>query len=191
MSQVMSENIVSMVETLMVNVANPFMSKVTQEEVQLCWDICKEESNDRFTPEVQAAAQRLIDEEGVTCDDISDFSKALFMIDCVTSPPIRKQCRSGMRACDTFVQNGKVIDILPNYTTNTHVKHEKIEKEYVVLVVLGRAVLRLHGHVLDEGIAPLDSEGRELSNTRRAELFSTMGEVYLGLPGSSESEVSQ
>ena len=116
-----------MVETLMVNLVNPFMSKVTQEEVQLCWDICKEESNDRFTPEVQAAAQRLIDEEGVTCDDISELSKALFMIDCVTSPPIRKQSRSGMRACDTFVQNDKVMDILPNAnsltTTHVLVKH--------------------------------------------------------------------
>lgn len=169
MSQV-SENIVSMVETLMVNVANPFMSKATQEEVQLCWDICKEESNDRFTPEVQAAAQRLIDEEGVTCDDISDFSKALFMIDCVTSPPIRKQSMSGMRACGTFVQNNKV----------------KIEKEYVVLVVLGRAVLRLHGHVLDEGIAPLDSEGRELSSTRRAKLLRAVGEAYFGIPAFGE-----
>ena len=111
-----------MVAKLQEDVVHPLMSKVP-EEAQLCWDILVKEGdglrtreNEDYlsTPDVQEAARRLMDEEGVTSADTSDFSKALFVVDCLTSAPIRKQDRSKMLARNTFVdKNTEVMDILP------------------------------------------------------------------------------
>lgn len=95
-----------------------FMSKVTGGEEQLSLGVLAkhglgdpgntETENHLDTPEVRAAAKRLIDEERITCDDIriSELSKALFLIDCVTSPTIRPQSRQKLWASKTFVHSG-------------------------------------------------------------------------------------
>ena len=188
-------------ENLLVNFVDPFMSKVPEEDVHLCWGILVEEGynpgtreneDHLFTLRVLQAALRLKDQ--VTCDDIAKLTEIVFMIDSMTSAAItRRKDRSKMWARNTFVHRntGELTDILlAMYKDDEskigrhhtqHVKHDKIKEVYAVMIILGRAVLRLHGHVLDKAIAPLDSEGHELSIDRRAELFHTMGEFH-GIP---------
>lgn len=186
----------SMVALILLNVVDPFMSKVTQEEVQLCWGILVKEGDDPgtrenedhlFTLDVQEAAKRLMD--SVSCDDISLLTKAVFLIDCATSAPIRKQQRSKMWARNTFVHKntGMVTDILPD--SAAHSKHKKIGKAYATMVVLGRAILRVHGVFCDKGIAPLESEGHESTNYGREKLFREMGENCLGIPWFTENKM--
>lgn len=77
MSQVMSQAALDAVVAHLLQ--NPFMSKVTEENKQLCWDILATEGDDPgtrqsedhlFTPAVQEAAQRLMDEEGVSSTEL-------------------------------------------------------------------------------------------------------------------------
>lgn len=50
----------------------------------------------------------------------------------------------------------------------------------------GRAVLRASGHVLDRGIAPIDSSGHELSDADRSDFLQRAGKKWLLLPRFSE-----
>lgn len=88
-----------MVATVMTNVVDPFMKKVLEEEVDLSWGMLVEDGKDagektddkhRDTPAVREAARRLVEVEKVTCREISLLTKAMFLIDCITSAAIRK-----------------------------------------------------------------------------------------------------
>lgn len=149
------------------------------------------------TPAIQAAAQILKD-SGVTCKDICLMSVALYIIDWFTSAVVRMQDKSNLIAWKTVVVKYDVetlLDVLPDHCKNdysamqgpggmiaTHAKHPMIEEPYAVLAVLGRALLRLHGRVLDEQIAPLDEHGQAMAGPARLNLFRRAGWDFLGIP---------
>lgn len=100
-----------MVTSLIKDMLEPIMELVGQ-DVDLCWEVLKKEGKNPgasenedhlFTPEIKAAAQRLKD-KGVTCEDLSLFSAALYIIDSFTSACIRKQDKTEMWAMNTFVR---------------------------------------------------------------------------------------
>lgn len=195
-----------MVNTLMSNAVSVIMENVHDEDIMLCSSILKKEAmyagtrkdeENLQTSDVQKAAQRLKD-KGVTCQDISLMSVALYIIDSFTSACISRQDKSNLLARNTFVvEDGhdRVIDILPSHCKNdysamqapggmiaTHAKDAMIEKPYAVLVVVGRALLRLHGEILDDQVAPLDAKGRMISNCGGLKLFNRVGRDFLGIP---------
>lgn len=152
------------------------------------------------TEEVKSVARRLIDEENVTCDEASELTKMVFLVENFTSPPIRMKNKRGLQACHTFIHptDGLLKDIITNRIKDddalartgvlvlTHRKHEMIKEVYAVMVVLGRAVFRLHGCVLDKGICPLDSLGHELNDGNRTQLLKSAGMWFLGLSDFTE-----
>lgn len=151
------------------------------------------------TPAIQEAAQKLKD-NGVTCKDISLMSVALYIIDSFTSAVLRMQDKSNLIAWKTVVvkEEGDVetlLSVLPDHCKNdysamkgpggmiaTHAKHPMIQEPYAVMVVLGRALLCLHGRILDEQVAPLDEHGQMMSTDRRRALFNRAGRDFLGIP---------
>lgn len=192
---------------LMEEVVDPFMKLVPKGDVLLCLGLLEKEglgepgtrtdAEHLFTPEVREVALKL--KGKVTCLQIRDFIAAVFMVDCVSSKPVRKQARKLMWALHTFVHKHtkKLCDRLPNpdrtkngaallkagrYTIK-HEKDELIKEAYAVMVVLCRAVLRRHGHYVDKVVAPLDEEGHELSERARNKLFKEIGMNTLGSRG--------
>lgn len=200
----------NMVASLMKKVVRPFMLKIPGEYRELCWDVLVKEglgepgkrtNEDHLkTPEIQAAARYVTspdrEELRVTCKDVSLLSAALCMIDFVTSSPVRRQARYGQYARNTLVHkhDGRLTDVLPDHGKNAktkrkegiktirHIKHRMIEKEYAVLVVLGRAVLREHGCALDKTIGPLNSKGEMFGTSKRSSLLTKMGVEHLHIP---------
>lgn len=199
-----------MVASLMEKVVKVFVSKIPEAYRNLCWDVLVKEglgepgtrtNEDHLkTPAVQAAARYVTSpdrkELQVTCKDVSLLSAALCIIDSVTSSPVRRQAKYGQFARNTLVHkhDGRLTDVLPDHGKNAktkrkegiktirHIKHRMIEKEYAVLVVLGRAVLREHRFKLDKTIGPLSSKGEMFGETRRSSLFKKMGEQHLHIP---------
>ena len=189
----------------------PFMKLVPEGGVQLCLGLLEKEglgepgtrpdAEHLFTPEVQEVALKL--KENVTRLRIRDFTASVFAVDCVSSKPVRKQARKMMYAQHTFVHkySNKLCDRLPNpdltkngvallkagrYTIK-HEKDELIKEAYAVMVVLCRAVLRLHGHFVDPVVAPHDEEGHELSDRARNKIFQEIGKRDLGIPRFGEN----
>ncbi|CAM9203545.1 unnamed protein product, partial [Ectocarpus sp. 8 AP-2014] len=202
-----------MVKSLIIDIVDPIMEKVGQ-DVGLCWEVLKKEGKNPgtreneehlFTPEIEAAAQRLKD-KGVTCEDISLFSAALYIIDSFTSACIRKQDKTEMWAMNTFVRHDligieadRLVDILPYDCKNgyalrksdggmiaLHAKNRLIERAYATMVVVGRARIKLEGYVLDEQNGPLDAKGQMINSTRRFRLFTRISEEFFGLPRLNE-----
>ena len=196
---------------LMREVIDSFMILVPKGGVTLCLGLLEKEglgepgtrtnADHLYTQEVQAVAREF--KKKVTCLQIKDFSASVFMVDCVSSKPVRKQERKLMWALHTLVHKHtkKLCDRLPDpdltkngasllkagrYTIK-HEKDELIKEAYAVMVVLCRAVLRLHGHYVDKVVAPLDEEGHELSDRARDKLFKEIGKKYLGLPRFGEN----
>lgn len=145
-----------------------------------------------YTEKVRAIAQRLIDEEGVTCDYASEVTKFVFLLDRFINVPIRRGNHEAMRARDTFFDpDGVLKDFIWNRIKDDHGKqklsvihwkHEKITDAYVLMVVFLRAVFRLHGHQLDDEIFPLDSYGHKMDQHNRGQFIKTAGQWFLGLP---------
>ena len=202
-----------MVTSLIKDILKPIMELVGQ-DVDLCWEVLKKEGKNPgarenedhlFTPEIKAAAQRLKD-KGVTCEDISLFSAALYIIDSFTSACIRKQDKTEMWAMNTFVRQDligieadRLVDILPYDCKNgyalrksdggmiaLHAKNRLIERAYATMVVVGRARIKLEGYVLDEQNGPLDAKGQMINSTRRFKLFTRISEEFFGLPRLNE-----
>lgn len=197
-----------MVTSLIKDMLKPIMELVGQ-NVDLCWEVLKEgknpgtreNENHLYTPEVMAAAQRLKD-KGVTCERISLFSAALYIIDSFTSACIRKQDKTEMWAMNTFVRQDligieadRLVDILPYDCKNgyalrksdggqiaLHAKNRLIEKAYATMVVIGRGRIKLEGYVLDEQNGPLNPKGQMINSTRRFELFTRISEEILRSP---------
>ena len=110
----MSQVVENMVAKLLEDVVHPLMSKFTPEEVQLCWDILVKESGGLRSRENEDHLSTPDVQEAVTSADISVFSKAMFVVDSMTSAAIRKQDKPKMLARNTFVhKNTEVTDILP------------------------------------------------------------------------------
>lgn len=200
------------VSKLKANVTDPFMEKWLKEEVGLGRGILVGEgkdpgrrSNEKHldTPAVREAAKRAIHsplpgQEKVTCIEVSRYTMAMMLIDSVTSPPIRRQSRIKIRADHTFIRkgDGRVVDILSDRVKNgeslkksehgvviTSQKSRDFEDEYIVLVVMCRAVLREYGHdVLDNVVGPLDPGGHQITDGKRTNLFYEAGEYCLGIP---------
>lgn len=172
---------------------------------ELSWEVVKTPYATRDgeeclqTPAIQEAAQKFKD-NGVTCKDISLMSIALYIIDSFTSAVLRMQDKSNLIAWKTVVvkEEGDVetlLSILPDHCKNdysamkvpggmiaTHAKHPMIQEPYAVMAVLGRALLRLHGRMLDGQVAPLDDQGQMMSTDRRRKLFNRAGRDFLGIP---------
>ena len=193
------------------NATDKFMSKLTVDEIDLCWRTLEKEGKDPgkrenedhlYTDEVREVARRLIHhplsgKEKVTCVEVSLFSKGVILGDLITSSPIRRQSRIGIQAKHTFIrmEDAKVVDILSDRVKNgeslkrseygvviTNVKSREFEREYVVLVVMCRAILRENGHILDDVVGPLDPEGNQITDDARSKLISGAGENCLGIP---------
>ena len=212
MLQYSHENLVNfydMFVTIEKNGIRPLVSKVSDEDYETCKRILREnrdyvvEREDEahlFTDEVKLAAQRLVD-KGVTCSDVSLMSMAIFLNDSVSSPCIRPQDRKRIYARYThYDKEDCLIDRLPDDCkdsasllrqdegmTCVHPKHASLEKSYAIFIVLGRALLRLHGHVPDEICYPFDSTGKKLTDYSREHLFREAGSSFLGIPNFGEN----
>ena len=147
------------------------------------------------TKEVIEVAQRVMDEEGVTCDYASEVTKFMFFEDRLLSSPVRRINHSGMWARDTYLDpsGNKVKDFFRNKIkdedgkdpmTIIHSKHEKIEDAHVLMVVFLRAVFKLclpGEDELDNEIFPLDPWGHKFSEGNRGLFLKTAGMWFLGL----------
>lgn len=82
-------------------------------------------------PGCKTAAWRLLCEEEVTCDDIVNFTTAVFVIDCATLSVVRQQSRYTRWALNFFVhqRDGKLYDEFPNCTiTRLHTSDRAVRR---------------------------------------------------------------
>ncbi|CAM9184752.1 unnamed protein product, partial [Ectocarpus sp. 13 AM-2016] len=155
--------------------------------------------DDLYTEKTKAVAQRVMDEEGVTCAYASEVTKFMFLLERFTSVPIRRGTHSTIRAQDTFFnpkEKGALGDFIwtrikddqgQQKLSVIHWKHAKITDAYVLMVVYLRAVFKLHhGDQIDPEILPLNSKGHKMDDQNRNLLLKTAGKWFLGLPGFSE-----
>ncbi|CAM9812831.1 unnamed protein product, partial [Ectocarpus sp. 12 AP-2014] len=196
---------VEAVETVYNGFLSDFVNMFKATELDLSWEIVEKRGeggvgtskneDHLYTEETKAVAQRLIDEEGVTCDYASEVTKFMFLSDRFMSMPIRRGSHEKMRARDTF-SNPKEKGLFGDYIWDTvkdeqgrqklsfiHWKHKKITDAYVLMVVYLRAVFRLHhGDQIAPEIFPLDAHGRQMDQYNRGLFIKTAGKWFLGLP---------
>ncbi|ACH46902.1 unknown [Feldmannia species virus] len=200
--------VTDMAERLVVNGVTPVMRFVTESEIDMCWEILRKErwnAGERvnedhiYTAQVRHVAASL-GARGLTCEAVSVMTGALLLIVAFTSPPLRRQCNKRIMPRNTYVEltpGGEfLVDILPDDCKDDvallnseegmemlHRKHEFIERSYAVMIVLGRAFLRLkNGGEIDECVGPLDEHGKVISDDRRNHLFKRAGKNFFGIP---------
>lgn len=198
------QNVDDMVQNQMTKGVQPVMEKAPASDVDMAWKILEDayrRAGDRVdeshlnTRVVRDAAGRL-KAARVSCADIAAMSAAIYLVNSVTSAASRKQDGRGTLAKDTYVDavTKRLVTIVPSECKDDralmnsdrgmvvlHKKHGDLEKPYAVLVVLGRALMRLEGKRPDPESGPLDANGEQVRGSRQSGLFVSCGKRYLGI----------
>ena len=195
------------------NAFEPVMKHVSLEQRDMCWGILEKEkgSNNTFrrknedhlyTLEVESAVEALADR--VSCEDVSRMMAAMMLVMPFVAAPLRSQDAKGIMPKDTRVitEDGvqHLVDVLPDDPKDAaalmqssvgmemlNKKHPVIEREYAVMTVLGRGLLRrANPGGISELVGPLLPTGVPISEDQRARLFENVGQHFLGIPKLSE-----